>query len=58
MATLTSRQGCSEVRFLKSLLHFSKFLVNANFDLITEYILRKKNKQHFHWCIIVRAEIL
>jgi len=33
--------------FVKSLLHFSKFLVNANFNLITNYILRETNKQHF-----------
>jgi len=28
---------------VKLLLHFSKFLVNANFDHVKEYILRKKN---------------
>jgi len=26
--------------FLKLLLHFNKFLVNANFDLVTKYILK------------------
>ena len=30
------------VIFLKSLLHFSKFSVNANVHLVTKYILRKK----------------
>jgi len=30
-------------RKLKSLLHFSKFLVNANFDFVTNYILREIN---------------
>jgi len=30
--------------FVKLLLHFSKFLVSANFDLVTKYILRMKNK--------------
>ena len=36
--------GCSEAWFFaKSLLHFSKFLVNANFDLVTKYFWRKKN---------------
>jgi len=28
--------------FIESLLHFGKFLVNANFDLVTKYILRKR----------------
>jgi len=32
----------------KSLLHYSKFLKNANFDLVTKYILRDTNKQRFH----------
>jgi len=29
--------------FLKSLLHFSNFLVNANFDLVTKYIFENHN---------------
>jgi len=37
--------------FVKSLLHFSKFLVNANFDLLAKYILRKRNKYRFRWYI-------
>jgi len=32
------------ILFVKLLLHFSKFLVSANFDLVTKYILRMKNK--------------
>jgi len=35
--------------FVKSLLHFCKFLTNANFDLVTSYILREINKLHFRW---------
>jgi len=31
--------------FRESLLHFSKFLVNANFNFITNYISRDSNKQ-------------
>ena len=29
--------------FVKSLLYFSIILINADFDLVTKYILRKKN---------------
>jgi len=43
--------------FVKLLLHFSIFLANASFDLVTKYILRKKNKQYFNW-YIVHTEIL
>jgi len=36
-----SLQSCCEVIFFwKSLLHFCKFLVNANFDLVTKYIFK------------------
>jgi len=30
---------------MKSLLHFSKFLINAIFDFVTKYILKKVNKK-------------
>jgi len=42
---------CLQSRKSKSLLHFCKFFVNAGFDLITSYLLRKKNKHHFQWYI-------
>ena len=33
-------------------LHLSKFLVSANFDLVTQYILRMKNKWRFRKYIV------
>jgi len=37
---------------MKSLLHFSKFLVNANLDLVIKYILRKKiNNDSVIYCL-------
>jgi len=45
MATLTLQKGCSKAWFLyEFMLHLSKFLINATFNLITKYTLRKKNK--------------
>jgi len=38
---------------VKSLLQFNKFLVITNVDLVRKYILRKKNKQRFCWCMFV-----
>jgi len=30
-----------------SLLHFSKFLINANSAVLTNYILKKRNSRYF-----------
>ena len=38
--------------FVKSLLHFRKFLVNPSFDLETNYILRQPMDRRFQWYIV------
>jgi len=55
VATLTSYEGLKVAAsraarrdfYMKSPLHFCKFLVNPNFDLETDYIFVKPMNRHF-----------
>jgi len=48
MATLTRvKVAASRDFFMKSLLHFCKFLVNPNFNVETNYIFRKPTNRCF-----------